>query len=71
MDFQHDNIGKGSADYLKMDGNPGKFIGSNQVIFCYKEFEKFALCKSVSQSESNFIVYSEPIKSGHVIINFS
>ena len=56
MDFQHDNIGKGSADYLKMDGNPGKFIGSNLVIFCYKEFEKFALCKSVSQSESNFIV---------------
>ena len=44
MDFQHDNIGKDSADYLKMDGNPGKFIGSNLVIFCYKEFEKFALC---------------------------
>ena len=39
MDFQHGNIGKGPADYLKMDGNPGKFIGSNLVIFCYKEFE--------------------------------
>ena len=71
MDFQHDNIGKGSADYLKMDGNPGKFIGSNLVIFCYKEFEKFALCNSVSQSEATFIVYSEPIESGNIKINFS
>ena len=32
------------------------------LIFCYKEFEKFAPCKSVSQ----FIVYSDPIESGHV-----
>ena len=30
------------------DGNHGKFIGSNVVIFCYKEFEKFALCTSIS-----------------------
>ena len=29
---------------------------------CYKEFEKFLLCKSVSQSEATFIVYSEPIE---------
>ena len=40
------------------DGNRGKFIGSNLVIFYYKEFEKFALCKSISQSEVIFIVYS-------------
>ena len=53
------------------DGNRGKFIGSNLVIFCYKEFEKFALCKFVSQSEATFIVYSEPIKSGHKKINSS
>ena len=53
------------------DGNRGKFIGSNLVIFYYKEFEKFALCKSISQSEVIFIVYSEPIESGHVKINFS
>ena len=53
------------------DGNRSKFIGSNLVIFCYKEFEKFALCKSVSQSEATFIVYSEPIESGHIKINFS
>ena len=53
------------------DGNRSKFIGSNLVIFCYKEFEKFALCKSVSQSEATFIVYSEPIESGHVKIKFS
>ena len=33
------------------DGNRGKFIGSNLVIFCYKEFEKFILCKSISQLE--------------------
>ena len=43
------------------DGNHGKFIGSNLVILCYKEFEKFALCKSISQSEVTFTVYSEPI----------
>ena len=53
------------------DGNRGKFNGSNLVIFCYKESEKFALCKSISQSEVIFIVYSEPIESGHVKINFS
>ena len=33
------------------DGDRSKFISSNVVIFCYKEFEKFALCKSLSQSE--------------------
>ena len=32
------------------DGNRDKFIGSNLVIFCYREFEKFVLCKSISQS---------------------
>ena len=53
------------------DGNRGKFIGFNLVIFCYKEFEKFALCKSVRHSEATFIVYSEPVQSGHVKINFS
>ena len=53
------------------DGNRRKFISSNQVIFRYKEFEKFALCKSVSQSEATFIVYSEPIESGHVKFSFS
>ena len=53
------------------DGNRGKFIGSNLVIFCYKEFEIFALCKSFSQSEATFIVYAEPIESGNVKINFS
>ena len=53
------------------DGNRSKFIGSNLVIFCYKEFEKFAPCKSVSQSEATFIVYSEPIESGHVKFNLS
>ena len=48
------------------DGNCGKFIGPNLVFFCYKEFEKFVLCKSVSQSETTYIVYSEPIESGHI-----
>ena len=56
---------------MEKDGNRGKFIGSNLVIFCYKEFEKFVLCKSISLSEVIFIVYSEPIKSRHVKINFS
>ena len=53
------------------DSNRGKFIGSNLVIFSYKEFETFALFKSISQSKVIFIVYSEPIESGHVKINFS
>ena len=53
------------------DRNRGKFIGSNQVIFCCKEFDKSAQCKSARQSEPTFIVYSEPIESGHVKINFS
>ena len=56
---------------MEKDGNRGKFIGSNLVIFCYKEFAKFVLSKSVSQSEATFIVYSEPVESGHVKINFS
>ena len=47
-----------------------KFISSNLVIFCYKEFEKFVLCKSVSQSEATFVC-SEPIESGNVKISFS
>ena len=46
---------------LEMDGNRGKFIGSNLVIFSYKEFGKFALCKSVSQSEAKCIVYSSQL----------
>ena len=48
-----------------------RFIDSNIVIFCYKRFEKFGLGKSISHSEVIFIVYSEPIESGHVKINFS
>ena len=53
------------------DGIRSKLTGSNLVIFCYKEFEKFVLCKSVSQSEVIFIVYSEPIESRHIKISFS
>ena len=53
------------------DGNHGKFIGSNLVIFCYKEFGKSSLCKSVSQLEALFIVYSEPIESEQLKFNFS
>ena len=53
------------------DVNYRKFIGSNIVIFCYKEFKKLALCKSVSQLETTFNVYSEPVKSSHVKISFS
>ena len=48
------------------DANRSKFIGSNLVIFFYKEFEKFALCRSISQSEVIFVVYYESIESGHV-----
>ena len=67
LHFSHNNQRFGREN----DGNCGKFIGSNLVIFCYKEFEKFASCKSFSQSEAKFIVYSDPIESGNVKINFS
>ena len=46
-------------------------IAANLVIFIYKDFDKFALCKSVSQSEATFIAYSEPIENGNVKVNFS
>ena len=52
-------------------GNRSKFSGFSLAIFCHKEFEIFALCKSVTQSEATFIVYSEPIASGHVKIDSS
>ena len=55
----------------KKDGNRSKFIGFNLVVFCYKELEKFALCKAISQSEVILVVYSGPSKSGLVKINFS
>ena len=66
---QHFYINQGSE--VEKDGNCGKFIVSNLVICCYKEFENFALCESVSQLEATFIVYSKPIESGHVKISFS
>ena len=46
--------------------NRSRFIGSNLVILCYKQFEKFALCKSVTQSEATCIVYSKQIEGRHV-----
>ena len=45
------------------DGNRGNFVGSNLVIFCYKEFEKFALCKSISQSEVMCTVFLNESKA--------
>ena len=50
--------------------NAANSFGSILVIFCYKPFEKFALYKSVSQSEATCIVYSEPIESKHVQLFF-
>ena len=58
-----------SGIWREKDANRDKFIGSNLVIFCYKDFEKFALYKSISQSLVIFIPYSEPIESEHVKIN--
>ena len=51
-------------------------IAANSSVLTYlsfviKNFEKFVLRKSVSQLEATFIVYSEPIKGGHVKISFS
>ena len=46
--------------------NRGKFISSYLVTFCFKKFEKFALSKSVSQSEVIFIgVFLGQSKGGH------
>ena len=42
-------------------GNGDKYIGFNLIFFCYKEFEKLALCEPINQSEFIFLVYSEPI----------
>ena len=66
---QYFYINQGSE--VEKDENCSKFIVSNLVIYCYKEFENFALCESVSQLEATFIVYSKPIESGHVKISFS
>ena len=52
------------------DWNCGKLIGSNLVMFYYKEFEKFGHWKSVRQLQATFIVYSAPVKSGHVKVMF-
>ena len=58
--FSSSFLGSSSQGFERdKDGNRGKFIGSDLVICCYKEFEKFALCKSVSQSEATFIVYAD------------
>ena len=45
------------------DGNRSKIIDCNLVIFCYKEFEKFALCKPISQSEVIFIAFLSQSKA--------
>ena len=39
--------------------------------FVIKNLKKFALCKSISQSDVIFIVYSEPIESRHAKKKFS
>ena len=44
---------------------------SVQTVTKLQTFEEFALCKSVTQSEVTFIVYSEPVESRHLNINFS
>ena len=51
--------------------NRGELIGSDLIIFCYKEFGKLTLRKSISQLELIFIVFPGPFKSGHVKTNFS
>ena len=38
------------------DGNRSKFIGSDLVIFCFKEFGKFVLCEYFRHSEAIFIL---------------
>ena len=48
------------------DENRGEFKVSILVIFCCKEFEKFALWRNISQPKTAVIVYFEPIVSGDV-----
>lgn len=50
--------------------NSWQFIQFILNIFSNKEFDKSTLCKFVSQLEAAVIVYSEPIESVHVKINF-
>ena len=67
--LQHNNshyLYQGSG--REKDENRGKFISSNLVIYCYNEFEKFALCKSVSQSETTFIVEHLSLSQSKVVM---
>ena len=46
--------------------NRGEFKGYILVIICCKIFEKFALCRYITQPKTAVIVYSEPIASGYI-----
>ena len=43
--------------------NRAKFIGSNLVILCYKEFEKFPLCKSVANRKPQLLFILSQLKA--------
>ena len=46
------------------DGNRGKFIGSNLVIFCYTEFEKFAYANLLASWKSHMLFILSQSKPG-------
>ena len=69
--FQNQILSSDQGFGREKDGNLCKFIVSNVVIFCFKEFERFELFKSVSQSIATFIVYYRPIENVLVKISFS
>ena len=48
------------------DENRSKFKGYILVIICCKVFEKFVLCRYISQPKTVVIVYSKPIASRYI-----
>ena len=62
-------------DFASNWGEPGKGMhewpGSNRVNFCYKEFEKFKLYSTVSQSQVPVFVYFEQIIIWSLNMKFS
>ena len=46
------------------DGNRGKFIGSNLVIFCYTEFEKFAYANLLASWKPHILFILSQSKPG-------
>ena len=69
--FFFENIFGHRASSSDLEGRKMRIAANcNLFIFCYKEFEKLTLCKSVGQSEVTLIVCSDPIVRSNLKTNF-